>query len=77
MACDRSAILFEEESEDVEFEDTVRKNLMTDLDATCARLSEREHVKVYLRVRPFTKDELEKKENQVCFRFYLRNNFQN
>ena len=34
-------------------------------------LADQEHMRVYLRVRPFTEKEVEKQENQVIFKFLL------
>jgi len=52
-----------EDDEPLQDWEDIRKNLMSELDATAK--VEQEHVKVYLRVRPLKKEELEKNENQV------------
>jgi len=63
---DGSVVLFDEDDkDDTDFNEIVKRNLLSDLDSTLK--VEKEYVKVYLRIRPFTKDEQQKNENQVSF----------
>ncbi|XP_060078395.1 kinesin-like protein KIF20B [Ylistrum balloti] len=58
-----------EEDEDVFFKDP-RRNLLTDFSKTSSNETNlnvgEEHMKVYLRVRPFSEDEQNRQENQSC-----------
>lgn len=66
MDRDYSVLLFDEdEKDDSDLDEIVKRNLLSELESTLK--AEKEYVKVYLRIRPFTKDEQAKNENQVSF----------
>lgn len=60
----RSGSLALFDSDDSDLDDVVKKNLMPYLDERSVK-AEKEYVKVFLRIRPFTRTEEEKDENQV------------
>jgi hypothetical protein len=68
MANDRSLVLFDddEDEDDDGGLTNIRKKLLPELNSgTGSVIAEQEHVKVFLLIRPFTSEEIEKHENQV------------
>lgn len=54
----------EDEKDDSDIDDIVKRNLMPLLDEQSLK-PQKEYVKVFLRIRPFTKSEKERDENMV------------
>jgi len=64
MDRERSMPFIDEDEEATEVTFDIKKNLLSEFDSTAVKLEDN-HVKVYLRVRPLMKAELEKAEDQV------------